>query len=411
MKIRHNDINLLQEDAAEKANNVSFDQISRGTFGNEHITDSVIFTARDFSSLEATKICGNGGALESGGDSVPRPGALATRYPMTINGPRWETSVTGPDATFGPSGISALHPTRDYNDPVYIAKDRSIYWQLVKCASSRELAKTFAEVGSTEEVSSTLLGMNTPDWTGTLPSDKGALFYDASWKGKFGEYLFKIGNDGFPFSLFFYNNFEIKTAMTFLQNSDGEWDKAGSNRYRRWEGGCRVWTSVVYFLKPNIDAPFVLKWSPRHMIGCSAASWQTKKASEGKDKLDSPMINEIHAYQDVIHINNTMIQSLCEMSGKTYTNESMGLSGDAAFGWGVLAGIDRWDGYYPSYDRVDPISPTIGVHSYTYSNGQPVTIDNGNSGFIAFNYDVGKSTSQASSTDRNVSLYNNFIGL
>ena len=160
------------------------------------------------------------------------------------------------------------------------------------------------------------------------------------------------------------------------------------------------------------------------MIGCSAASYQVK--ADTAFKMNSPMINEVHAYQDVIHINNKLIESLCGLSGKTYKKEEMGLSEDAAFGWASLAGIDRWDGYGPStirpdvthagedvYDSSDPDVIEAGLLEYTYENGQPLQVCNGNSGFIAFNYDVTNQPASANSStqnnDGNVSLYNNFI--
>ena len=116
------------------------------------------------------------------------------------------------------------------------------------------------------------------------------------------------------------------------------------------------------------------------------------------------------------------------MSGKNYTKEEMGLSEDAAFGWASLAGIDRWDGYGPStirpdvtkagddvYDEDDEAVIEAGLLEYTYENGQPLRVSNGNSGFIAFNYDITNQPQSANASTQNndgdVSLYNNFIYL
>lgn len=375
-------LSLAQEDAADRLNNIELDHISRGTFGPEHMVDSVVFTARDFSSEVSTTVCQYGGAWGE------VDGALSRSFPMTVSSYYWGRDVTGPDFVSTWDERSINNTTNDYNDSVVMHLDRR-HWHLIPCASSKNFSE-WVRAEYPAAASSSLDRVTSTDWT------EGSFLFE-KYSSKFGNDLFKIGNNGKDFALMFNCNFEIKNASTFPTDGKGLASAAGSNRWRRWEGGCRVWTSIVYFLKPNPDAPFVLKWSPRHMIGCSASSYNDK------EDLNSPMINEVHSYQDVIQVNQTMIDSLCEMSGVYNTGfPGMQLSGDASFGWAALAGIDRWDGLSPDDERVDGFSSDV-LSAYKYNGGQPVTIDNGNCSFVAFNY-------SAPTNDKNISLYNNFIG-
>ena len=422
-------INDLQLDAADVANNISSDEVSRGTFGTEHLNDSIVFSSRDFSCSESQVVAGVPGDW-SGTHS---DGCLSLIHPMGYRGAFWSKNIDGPDyPVVGPaldSGApSDTKITRDWDDSVVLAHQRCFHFDLINCASSKRATEVLRASGGAvdSEEDRCLEPASSDDWIyypawgpGTLQGVGPSSEY-AAWKVKGGDDLFRIGNDGKPFSLFFYNNFEMIMATTFKQDRSGNADRVdGAHRGRRWEGGCRIWSTIVYFLKPNPNAPFILKWSPRHMIGCSAASYQLDP-SLGK-KMNSPMINEVHAYQDIIHINNEMIESLCGMSGKIYKKEEMGLSEDAAFGWAALAGIDRWDRQGPDTTRPDSvrsgdeIHPDDGLNTYNYLNGQPVQVGNGNSGFIAFNYDITNQPASANAStqnnDGNVSLYNNFIYL
>tara|TARA_R100001594_G_scaffold7620_3_gene20489 strand:+ start:4677 stop:5846 length:1170 start_codon:yes stop_codon:yes gene_type:complete len=383
------DIVGFQKDASERGNAIEQDHISRGTFGPEHMVDSVIFSARDFSSGDSTLVCG------TGGDVGVVDGGLSKYRPMSVGDYYWGSSVVGPDfeSPWGWEGTSSMaatpnsfsHATRDFLDSVVIQRTRR-HWHLVPCGSSKHYAERLRS-GYPDAVEGSLDRATTDDWTA------GSFIFTA-YADKFGHDLFKIANNGRDFALLFNCNFELKYATTFPSDGDGEWDSKGKNRWRRWEGGCRLWSSIIYFLKPNPDAPFVLKWSPRHMIGCSAASYNPKTS------LNAPTINDIHSYQDVIQVNNEMIERLCRMSGVRFT-ANMELDSDASFGWATMAGIDRWDGLPPSDERVDEVDM---LGKYTYSGGQPVRIDNGNCSFVAFNY-------SPPNEDLTISLRNNFIGL
>ena len=434
--ISKNAINSLQFDAADVANNISSDEVSRGTFGTEHFNDSVVFSSRDFTCSDSQILAGVPGSWQG----TYADGCLSLIHPMGYRGVFWSTNIQGPDYPSVAPGLDSTAPsntkyTRDWNDSVVLAHQRQFHFELIDCASSKRATEILVSGGgaSDSEEARCLEPADSDDWIyypawgdGTLQGVGPAAEY-ASWKTKGGSNLFRVGNDGKPFALFFYSNFEMEMATTFKQDRYKRADRVdGKHRGRRWAGGCRVWSTIVYYLKPNPNAPFILKWSPRHMIGCSAASYQVK--ADNAFKMNSPMINEVHAYQDVIHINDRMIKSLCAMSGKNYTKEEMGLSEDAAFGWASLAGIDRWDGYGPStirpdvtkagddvYDEDDEAVIEAGLLEYTYENGQPLRVSNGNSGFIAFNYDITNQPQSANASTQNndgdVSLYNNLIYL
>ena len=409
--ISFSDIHGMHKDVAERGNEIKPEHLSRGVFGNEHMVDSVYFSARDFNSQASEQVLKDGALFVEAGP-------LTYRSPMGGAGDGWLRDTFGPDFTYSPEsdGFNFENTTRDWNDSVSLAVERASGWKLLLNSSSKKYADAARETDPVYGRKLEIIDGTHPagaswksEYIRSLYShDDGKLY----WSTKFGNELFKIGNQGSPFSLFFYNNFEVKTCITFPENDKGEWDKSGTNRYAVWQGGSRFWTSVVYFLLPNSSAPFVLKWAPRHMIGCSAGSYQ--RPSDDKKGLGSPMINEIHAYQDVIQVNDKLIEKLCDMSGVTYDKETMGL-GDASFGWATLGGIDRWDGRVGSEsdERVEAVN-TLG--KYTYDYGQPVTVDSASCGYIAFDYDCTSLNSdprseKASSHIGWSSLYNNFVGL
>ena len=407
------DIHDIHEDVAKRGNNLEKENLSRGVFGNEHIVDSVYFSARDFNSQSSDFILKDGALFTDAG-------SLTHEAPMGPFGDGWLRDTFGPDFTYFPEsdGFNFENITRDWNDSVSLAGERATNWVKIPSCSSKTYsdAMRYSDPIWSQKLEKISSSPASGSWSEYIRSSTSLGDGNLFWQSKFGAYLFKIGNDGRPFSLFFYNNFEVKTCVTFPTNSDMEWDKTGKNRFAIWQGGSRFWTSVVYFLLPNPSAPFVLKWAPRHMIGCSAGSYQEPTDDSEKTKgLGSPMINEIHSYQDVIQVNNTFIKSLCAMSGVTYTEETMGLSEDASFGWATLGGIDRWDGRVGSKtdERVDAVN---NLGKYTYDYGQPVIVDNASCGYIAFDYDCRDKNSdsrseKASSSSGNVSLFNNFIGL
>ena len=271
-------------------------------------------------------------------------------YPETVRGPHWET---------GPVGISA-------------ASRHRWYWH----AQERKSWSTIGTYGSTARGTE-----SAPKVVKTTTSP--SVEVD----------LWRVDNQGKGFSLMFYLNARLKYPLRWNKN-----DKKWSHPAKVW-GGCRMWTGVVYYMKPNPDVSVQLEWSPDHMLGCHATEFNLKNSdeaaggAEARGEASHTYIEAIHAYQDVQFINQDFVDRLALMNGHSpaTTPHDFTLRGSALFGWRFVGGSDRWnmienDDDITSLSLVLGEGGTTGGHKYP-GNGMPFTVASGNVGFMALRYD------------------------
>ena len=244
-KVTIDSLNDLQKSSADSANSIELDHVSRGTFGPEHLVDSVIFTARSFRSEQSELVGGDGGWYGQDGRA-----GIAKHNPSGVGSGAyyWGKDLVGPDFTVGWSGNYYNNITRDFNDPVAMHLHRR-HWHKIESACSQHYTDAVIASGADADERNSVLGVvNTADWR----AEGGGGGKDfTSYKSRFGERFFKIGNNGRSFALLFNCNLEAKFSATFRQDNKERPDIVGTNRWKEWEGGCRVWTSIIYFLKPK----------------------------------------------------------------------------------------------------------------------------------------------------------------
>lgn len=319
-------IDLLQNDVASSANSIGPEDIARGAIGSEHMQDSVLYCARNFTC------------------NFDQIAADPVRFPETINGPHWEAPV------------DADTPGKSW---IWHRKERE-RWGTLRGYSSHAHASTSESIDNNI---STLTNITSP----------------------VGDRMFRIPNKGNGYSLFFFDNIRVSRARNLTTE-----DEPGL--LHPWLNGQRFWTAVVYYFKPNLNSKKILSWSPGHMLGASASPSNISR------KFYNIEIN--HSYQDTIFINQSFIQALADGYGYDVDTEKLTLGDTSLFGWKTVIGMDRWDGvrsddgmmgHKKSVDTDgDGVTDSEG---YSYYNGQPVVVKEGNVGFIAFKYDSGTSES------------------
>lgn len=336
-----NSISTMQSEV-QSATTLERKQLSRSAFTGDTINDSIIYCSRSCSTNETVE----GEFLSS---YLP--------FPETRPGGYWGSDPASTD------GVTEPH------DSIWHRENRR-NWDLIKSCSSKQFALASSDA-ITHKVDASASGAY--DWGGS------GEYYEEGVEPlykKFGEYLFKIPNNGNGYNILFSADASIGHCTT--NKSPDKCDIVP------WHSGSRFWTSIVYFLLPNKNSKRVLCWSPGHMLGASA------RVKSDKINQTKRAINITHSYTDLVSINDLFIQRLCRAQGIDYTARNMKLDGYSSFGWGMVGGIDRWD-------RVDALSTgTLAVPESRYkenfdfgedphpNKGQRVQIFGGNSSFIAF---------------------------
>lgn len=340
-KIDRDSINVMQDDVSKDANNLISSTIGRGSVGSDVLNDSIIYCARNFSVNERT----SGQKIHS-----------YKAFPETIGGEHWD------DANY-PIGSVAIVSKHDSIKHREERRD----WSVINSHSSSTLAD-LADATVTEQIT-------TPDWEGTgIFSPAGVRF-----KNPFGRKMFKIPNHGRGYNILFHTDINIAFATTNKGISDMIWFQ--------WLAGQRVWTSVIYALKPNRNSTRVLCWSPAHMLGASASINMSAITNNSRS------IQKTHSYTDVISVNDTFIRRLCDAQGIDFTDSKMHLDETSSFGWTVVGCLDRWD-------EVPPDSKELAYNPDIYPNkdfiedhlnqepqltkAQRIQVVGGNTNFIAF---------------------------
>jgi len=326
-------IQLMQNTVADEANSIDSEMIGRGSVGSDVLNDSVIYCARNFSVNEQ---------IESQNIFRYRP------FPETIAGPHWSVTPVNTD------------PIVDEHTSIWHRQERR-EWGVLDSHSSG----TLADLANPDIVET----ITTDDWIGSADFDS-----DLRFKHPFKSKMFKIPNRGRGYNLLFHTDINLSFATGNRGGPDTKWI--------RWFGGQRIWTSVIYALKPNINSKRVLCWSPGHMIGASA--------SISFDKNDNfPSIQKTHSYTDVISVNDTFIRRLCDAQGIDFVDKKMELDGTSSFGWAVTACLDRWDEVDPHTDDKyafgGSFSASFASKQLTgLAQGQRIQVVGGNTNFIAF---------------------------
>ena len=351
-KTRPEGISELQYEAASTANNIKKESFSRSSFGTDALNDSVFYCARNFSINEVVDY-----------DAGKVTESIA--YPETLGGSHWKENPPVYD------GVADFEVTFDYtydtNSSIWHRQERRD-WSEIPTHSSNRL--------STLSDSSISTLMTTSDWlAGDSTQNKWNKF-----KSIFGTRLFNVPNEGRPFALYFHTDINLAHSLDNDHSlSPKEW--------ARWRGGQRIWTSVIYVLKPSRHSTRVLVWSPgvgKFIVRPVKTNWAS--------------IDITHSYTDVVRINNDFIKQLCLASGIDYELHKMQLDGTSFFGWSVRSGLDRWDHVPRTEDDTElaaiiaqqalsgDFSGVVGLKAGTmsYNKGQHVHVNGGNVNFIAF---------------------------
>ena len=334
-RIDRDSINIMQDDVSKDANNLISSSIGRGSIGSDVLNDSIVYCARNFSVNETVS-----------GQRIQRYRA----YPETIGGMHWE------DANYpvGSDTIVSKH------DSIKHREERRA-WSVINSHSSGMLAD-LADPTTTELIT-------TDDWTGL------GIFSGDAFKDPFGRKMFKIPNHGRGYNILFHTDINLAFATTNEGMSDLYWYE--------WLSGQRVWTSVIYALKPNRNSKRVLCWSPAHMLGASASINMSGTTNNSRS------IQKTHSYTDVISVNDTFIRRLCDAQGIDFTNRKMHLDETSSFGWTVVGGLNRWDNVDP--DTSELAYPAGNAWSDEHLSKEPkltkaqrVQVVGGSTNFIAF---------------------------
>ena len=347
-------VDSLQSEIADTANNIRKESFSRSSIGTDVLSDSVFYCARNFSINEVVD-------YDAGKITVP------IDYPETVGSEHWNVNPVVY------TGVADFEVSESNEDLSIWSRQERRNWDEIATHSSNRLS-----ILSDSSISTL---MTTSDW---LAGDATQNYWN-KFKSIFGKRLFDVPNEGKPCALYFHTDINLAHSLDNDHSlSPKEW--------ARWRGGQRIWTSVIYALKPSRHSTRVLVWSPGHMIGASCGMamhgatattmWSTDPNSRSKSNWAS--IDITHSYTDVIRINNAFIKQLCLASGIDYDLHKMQLDGTSFFGWSVRAGLDRWD-YIPKSDSIKKLYETLlpeGVMSYV--EGQHVHVNGGNVNFIAF---------------------------
>ena len=266
---------------------------------------------------------------------APTQGPLgdAVDYPETKNGPHW-----------GGSGGEVL----------WHANERE-RWDCIDAYSSELHAKAAFDAGETV-------------------SENTGISSTA------GNHFFSIPNEGNGFSMLFYANIRFRWNLGLgKEHSSREF-----NKWTTWSNGQRFWTSIIYYLRPNINSKKILKWSHADLLGASGSV---------RNGAGQPLANRfqnteiIHSYQDIVTINQQTIDKLAEYSGFDVDADNLKLEDGKKcfFGWTIKLGCDRWD--YGGASDASMFTYHSATGNPTYMNGMKYRVGKGNVGFIAFKYD------------------------
>ena len=388
-------ISQLQDSVGNAANNLNNDRVGRASFGPEVLNDSIVICARGFgcnervnrdTSIEINKYAKYPETVLGFYDKnyrsppAPPPGGAEEYERWYLNDLGWKSFRTD----------EGLFPIGEEDRLGAIAhREQRFRWDQIESHSSRFYAEEIGSedgYGDTSPVANMTLPENTTeDWSGT-----GDWLGSLGFKNWFGDALFKIRNNSNPFSIFFSTDINLAHCYSYKKDN---WDQ--------WACGSRVWTSVIYVLKPNKHSERVLCWSPSHMIGASACVTETpgilkSDGSSTRGRSAWASIDVTHSYKDLIRINNEMIERLCDAQGIDYKARNMSLGEEAYFGWAVMGCIDRWDDVDPPHEafkgetgweppgmeHYDITRPS--VNGYLGLGGQPVGVNGGNTNFIVF---------------------------
>tara|TARA_Y100001963_G_scaffold157951_1_gene255892 strand:- start:2482 stop:3678 length:1197 start_codon:yes stop_codon:yes gene_type:complete len=363
-QITRDSLSDLQDRIGRQANDIPKERVGRASFGPDQLNDSVFYTARNFSINE--RLGYKAGRITGYND-----------FPETIRGVHWGVSPPVHDKV----------ATKD-SDPltsIYHRQARRLWDRITPMSSLGTIASIAAD--DAENLDRVSEAVTTDDW-----SNSGLDPTQSSWIGfenLFGSRLFKISNQGRGYHLMFHQDINIAHSLdndTTL--SPKEW--------KRWLGGMRFWTSIIYVLRPSKDSKRVICWSPSHMIGASGSvvpkgsspiPFSIKGLPEKEEQSNWASINITHSYTDIININDVMIKRLCDAHGFDFFEEKMQLKNDSYFGWATMSTLDRWD-------AVPKDGLTSAVKDYlagsegnmSYIHGQEIHVSGGSTNFIAFKY-------------------------
>ena len=335
-------IDLMQQQVGGAANDLKTENISRGALGPDVLNDSVMYCARNFSVNERVGYF-SGCIIDH-----------YAGYPETILGPHWEVDPVSSDPVLNP------------HQSVWHAEERR-RWKVIESHSVSTLLKP-----PTDQTIST--SITTDDWVG-----RNDYSTTDSYRSSFGKKLLNIPNKGTGYSLMFHT--DINLAHSIDNNHS-----LNPREFKRWLGGQRVWTSVVYALKPSAASTRVLCWSPGHMIGASAnMAMSGFQGVTGQSAAAS--VDITHSYTDVININNDFIERLCNARGIDFTARKMELDGTSFFGWIVVGALDRWDNIPPveglgSKEGNSKLKAGGGGKGYQFF--QKIQVNGGSTNLIAF---------------------------
>ncbi len=332
-------IKVLQRDVGGEANLMSSTNVSRGAFGPDVLNDSVIYCARNFSVNERVDY--------NQGCNIDK----YIDFPETLGGPYYDADPVSSDP------ITAPHAS------VWHSEERR-RWRVIPSHSVSRLL--------TEADTSISTSVTTDDWTGS-----GDYASTDSLRSSFGRRLLNIPNNGNGYSLMFHTDINLAHSL------DNDYT-LNPKEFKRWLGGQRVWTSVVYVLKPSEKSTRVLCWSPGHMIGASGNEIPESAFMSKYGQSPTATVDITHSYTDVIRINNNFIRRLCNARGVDFDSRKMSLDSTSFFGWIVVGGLDRWD-YVPPYGGLEgAVSDLISGPGESYDRMQKIHVNGGTTNIIAF---------------------------
>tara|TARA_R100000231_G_scaffold6732_5_gene9830 strand:+ start:19684 stop:20808 length:1125 start_codon:yes stop_codon:yes gene_type:complete len=340
-------INKVHASVAQEANAMDVDNVSRGALGPDCLNDSVIYCARNFSMNERVDHL-QGATIDQ-----------HIEFPETVYGPYWGVTPPGSD------------PLINDHSSTFHREERRRWAKINTHCSSRQLVDA--------DPSTITSGHDTDDYLGI-----GDYASSRSYRSDFGSTLLNIPNNGNGYSLFYQTDINIAHS---LDNNIA----ISPSKFKRWLGGHRFWTGVVYLLRPSIKSERVLCWSPDHMVGASACEVTTGTEAK-RGQLGTAHLGITHSYTDVIKVNNDFIKRLCDAQGINFELRKMALDGTSYFGWMVVGGLDRWDYIVPGSassglsDAVGAYVDEVGgvVLEMSYGLGQLVQTNGGSTNIIAF---------------------------
>lgn len=346
--VKKNDIQELQRSVTGIGRSLFPENTSRGCMGPDVLNDSVIYCARNWGVNERIDFNQNCNIKHH------------SAYPESIRGPYWGVEVPTSDSV-----------TRYPHSSIYHREERRRWTEIPTHSSRRVLAGEDLNI---------VKHVTTDDWLGENDYDVSS---HKPFREDFGSNLMKIPNNGNSYSLFYHSD------LNLAQSLDNDLS-LNPKEYKRWLGGHRVWTAVIYCLLPNENSERVICWSPGHMLGASASEVQNGQQAKA-GQLHCAHLAITHSYTDIIRINNSFITRLCEAQGIDHVARKMYLDGTSYFGWKVVGALDRWDRVPPSKGGgltalVDDISQgtTPNQGELSYRDGQMIVVNGGSTSIMAF---------------------------